>query len=131
MATITFTIPGEPVGAPRMTQRDRWQKRPCVIRYRAWKDSARQAANGMIPPVASIESLSWVAWFVPPASWSNKKKAAALGQLHRSRPDRDNIDKAVLDALFPEDSGIASGRIEKRWGNESRVEVEIRTIGEI
>lgn len=44
--------------------------------------------------------------------------------LHRAKPDRDNIDKALLDALFNDDSGIASGLIEKRWddGNGPRIE---------
>lgn len=112
---ITFTIPGDPIGAPRMTQLDKWKQRPCVVRYRAWKDAARLAA-GQLPPSDQIESVSWVAVFSMPASWSKKKRAAMVGQLHRQKPDRDNIDKAVLDALFPDDEQIAKGMIEKRWG---------------
>ena len=119
-----FIIEAEPMGAPRMTQSDKWKKRPCVMRYRDWKDKARAAA-GELPPVETIQSVSWLAVFSTPKSWSKKKKAAAIDQLHRSKPDRDNIDKALLDALFPEDSGIAAGTLEKRWGIAERLEVEI------
>jgi len=123
---IRFTVYGDPVGAPRMTQQDKWKQRPCVMRYRAWKDAARLAA-GQLPDANSVMRLSWVAYFSPPPSWSAKKRHLAYGTLHRSRPDRDNVDKAVLDALFSEDSAIASGTIEKRWGVAERIEIEIET----
>jgi Holliday junction resolvase RusA-like endonuclease len=123
--TKRFTVYGRPVGAPRMTQRDNWKQRPCVMRYRAWKDEIRKVVCWDMPPVEQIQSVSWVAYFEPPTSWSAKKKAAALGKLHRSKPDRDNVDKAILDTLFKEDSGIASGMIEKRWGTPERIEVSI------
>lgn len=123
---IRFSIPGEPIGAPRMTQQDKWKQRPCVVRYRQWKDEARRAA-GELPPVEDIASVSWVAYFVPPASWSKKRREAAIGTLHRSKPDRDNIDKALLDALFPNDQGVAAGVIRKVWGRECRLDVTIET----
>lgn len=124
MSAIRFTIEGDPVPAPRMTQRDKWMKRPCVVRYRAWKDKARASA-GELPPVETIASVSWLAVFSPPKSWSKKRRAAAIGKLHRSKPDRDNLDKALLDALFPEDSGIAAGTLRKIWGVAERMEVVI------
>jgi len=123
---IEFTIPGDPIGAPRMTQRDKWKQRPCVMKYRAWKDKAREVA-GELPPADQIERVSWVAVFTPPASWSKKRRAAVIGTLHRNKPDRDNIDKALLDALFPEDQAIAAGTIEKRWGIAEGLTVTIET----
>jgi Holliday junction resolvase RusA-like endonuclease len=124
MRRIEFTIPGDPIGAPRMTQRDRWKRRPVVLKYFAWRDKARAAA-GPMPPAEQVESLSWVAYFSPPVSWSKKKQAAAIGTLHRAKPDRDNIDKAILDSLFGEDQAIAKGTIEKRWGIAERLEITI------
>lgn len=126
MPVIKFTIEGDPIGAPRMTQRDRWKKRPVVLRYFAWRDKAREAA-GELPPAEQIESLSWVAYFSPPVSWSKKKRTAVLGQLHRAKPDRDNIDKAILDALFEKDQNIAKGSVEKRWDVYERLEITITT----
>ena len=112
-----------PMGKPRMTQRDRWKKRPRVLRYNAFKDTLRLSTIGKLPKDPS--RLSWIAYLPIPASWPKKKKSEMAGKLHRQRPDRDNIDKAILDTLFKEDSGIASGMIEKRWddGNGPRLEI--------
>ena len=123
--TIRFTIPGLPIGKPRMTQRDRWAKRKCVLKYRDWADLARAVA-GPLPPADTVLSLSWVATFVPAASHSKAKRDAMIGQLHRQKPDRDNIDKAVLDALYPDgDAAIPGGTIRKVWGTTAKLEIEI------
>ena len=121
---INITLPGTPIGKPRMTRQDKWQQRPRVMRYREWCDTARKVA-GELPPADQIASLSWVAYFAPPKSWSKKRREAAIGTLHRQTPDRDNIDKAVLDCFFKEDSGIAAGSIEKRWGLVARLEIVV------
>jgi len=115
----------KPMGKPRMTRRDKWKKRPCVVRYRAFADALRLAA-GELPPTELIEDLSWVATFAFPKSYSKKKRTALMGQLHRSTPDRDNCDKAVLDILFKQDSAIAKGTIEKRWGETDSLEIVIK-----
>lgn len=122
--TVTITIPGPPLGKPRMTQRDKWKQRPCVMRYRSWADMARLYA-GRLPEPGAVLRLDWTAYFEPPPSWAKRKRAEAIGTLHQSKPDRDNIDKAILDALFRSDSAIAWGTIEKRWGSPARLEVRI------
>lgn len=127
LGVIEIVIPGTPIGKPRMTQRDKWATRDCVMRYRSWADKVRAMA-GVLPATELIDRLDWVAYFEPPKSWSAKKQAAALGSLHRSKPDRDNIDKAVLDALFKSDSSIARGTIEKLWGEPSRLEIRICVV---
>lgn len=129
--SIRFTVDATPMGAPRMTQRDRWAKRDCVTRYWAFKDAIRKAIGDQLAGVSAndVLSLSWTAYFSPPASWSKKKREEAMGKLHRSKPDRDNLDKGVMDSLFEQDAGIATGVIAKRWGEPPRIEVEI-CIGE-
>ncbi len=122
--TLKFTIPGEPIGKPRMTRSDKWKRRECVLRYRDWADKARLATSGRLPPTLHILRLSCAAYFCPPASWSKKKQSACLGQLHRSKPDADNVLKC-LDALFPEDCGLAALAIEKRWDLVPRLEITI------
>jgi len=113
----------KPMGKPRMTQRDVWKKRPCVMRYRAFCDDLR--ARVVVPD--DVAQLSWIAYLPMPKSWSKKKTDVMRGQPHRQRPDRDNIDKAILDALFKDDSGVYSGHIEKRWddGKGMRLEIEM------
>lgn len=126
---ITYTVPGRPIAAPRMTQSDRWKQRPCVVQYRSWKDLIRLHCSP-IPAALEVVSLSWVAYFAPPESWSKKKKQATIGTLHRTKPDRDNLDKALLDALFPDgDQAIAQGTIRKEWGTFERLEITIETEG--
>ena len=128
-------FPVVPMGKPRMTQRDRWKKRPAVTRYHAFKDSLRECLTALphlrsVIDSGTVYSLSWTAYLPIPGSWTKRKKAAMAGTLHRQKPDRDNIDKAILDALFAEDSGIAAGHLEKRWddGKGPRLEVTFETI---
>lgn len=126
MPTLTFSVPGPPMAKPRMTRRDRWKLRPCVVRYREWCDRARLAA-GEVPTADRVTDLSWVACFRPAPSWSQKRQLEAIGKPHRQAPDRDNIDKAVLDCLYPKgDQGIARGTIEKKWVWEPRIVITIK-----
>ena len=130
MESITIIFSVTPIGKPRMTQRDKWAKRPAVVRYYEFKD--RMLAIGSSNETlfqfmqdGGLCGLSWLAFLPMPESWSKRKKAEMSGKLHRTKPDRDNIDKAILDALFTNDSGIATGHIEKRWddGNGPRIEI--------
>ena len=122
--TITITVYGEPLGKPRMTRQDKWKQRPRVMRYREWCNRLRPNLPPDIKPEFVVD-LSWIAYFEPPKSWSKKKRVAIIGQLHRSKPDRDNIDKAILDCLFKSDSAIANGTLRKVWGTESKIVITI------
>lgn len=118
----------EPMGKPRMTRRDKWAKRDCVVRYYAFADELRRQVQGLLPP--DVAELSWTAYFSMPESWSKKKKAQHTGQVHRAKPDRDNVDKAILDSLFEDDSGIASGTLCKRWddGHGARIVIVAKSF---
>lgn len=125
--TLKFSIPGQPVGKPRMSQRDKWQKRPCVMRYRAWADKARASVpKGEI--LGIYREISFVAYLEFPKSYSITKRAWLTGQPHFQKPDGDNVLKAILDSLFPEDKCIWKFSGEKRWedGRGPRIEVELR-----
>lgn len=125
--TMTITMPGAAVGKPRMTQRDKWAKRDCVMRYRAWADHLRLLVHaiGGLPETERILDVSWVARFEPPKSTSKARRAGMIGQIHRVKPDRDNIDKAVLDVLFEKDQGIGCGTIRKEWAEQSSLTITI------
>lgn len=100
-----------PMGKPRMTQRDRWKKRPVVLRYHAFCDEIR-AMGVHIPPAGAH-----IVFVLPMAdSWSAKKKEAMNRMPHQQKPDKDNLEKALLDALFGDDSHIWDSRISKVWG---------------
>jgi len=103
----------KPVPKPRQTKADKWQKRPSVLRYRAFADELRLKLdrdfdfNG-----AGIEFI------VPmPKSWSKKKKAEKDRMPHTATPDLDNLLKALLDAHMGDDAGIHTLRtVAKTWG---------------
>lgn len=118
----SFIVLIEPMGAPRMTQRDKWKKRPVVLRYFAFKDKMRAACKRIMTAPATV---SWTAYFPMPESWSAKKKAAMSGKPHCTKPDRDNVDKAILDALFEQDQCVATGTITKRWDDGLGARIEI------
>lgn len=113
-----------PMGKPRMTQRDKWLKpaRKVIARYWAYKDVLVLQANleGYIPSdVLSVQ------FNIPmPKSWSKKKREAMNGQPHRQKPDLDNLLKAFQDCLCKEDSYIwGYSRCAKMWSLEGSIEV--------
>jgi Holliday junction resolvase RusA-like endonuclease len=103
------------MGKPRMTRRDRWAKRPCVLRYRAQADHLRLA--GLRLPMRYVA----VVFLRMPDSWSMAERRRQAGQPHLVRPDADNITKALLDSLAPSDAHLWDGRLQKRWAWHGRL----------
>ena len=93
-----------PLPKPRMTQRDRWSKRPCVLRYWEYADKLREEASFF--KYSPEDELS-VHFYIPmPKSWSKKKKKTYNNQPHQQKPDLDNLIKAFQDILCKEDQFI-------------------------
>lgn len=122
-------VPVVPIGKPRMTRRDKWLKRPATDKYWSFGDELR-ALLGIAHKLPSAPAnVSWTAYFPMPQSWSKKKQQEMSGKPHQARPDRDNVDKAVLDSLFLDDSTAASGNLQKRWDDGKGARIEI-VLGE-
>ena len=112
----TYSVEVTPVPKPRMTQSDRWKKRPAVVRYYRYKDDLVFAAlaQGFV-----LESEIELDFYLPmPKSWSKKKQAEMDGKPHQAKPDIDNLAKAVMDALLDEDSHVWSLRARKFWSSQ-------------
>ena len=122
--TVSFTVPGEVVGKPRMTRRDKWQKRECVLHYRDYCDRIRAAAGEVSHLPDKIRAVVYIAM---PTSWSQRKKQQMNGQPHQSKPDSSNIIKGIEDALFEEDSCLWAISLEKFWcwSEDARTEVTV------
>jgi Holliday junction resolvase RusA-like endonuclease len=82
------------------------------------------------PDCRLIREISICSFFsMPmPASWSKKRKNQELGKAHTQRPDVDNLQKHVFDAmkkaeLFVDDSVIAAEYSEKRWALEGGIHI--------
>ena len=108
-----------PVPAPRMTRSDKWAKRPCVMRYFAFRDEVKLRK-------VTIEPFgSHIIFYLPmPKSWSRKKKAKMLGMPHQQTPDTDNLGKAILDAVFGDDSHVYDIRFSKYWSDIGKIEIK-------
>lgn len=105
-----------PVPKPRMTQRDRWAKRPAVERYYHFADELREQWEGEVPPMFRI-----VFMMPMPKSWSKKKRMEMTGRPHQQRPDVDNLTKAFLDALCEDDSYVYHVDAAKHWSEEGGI----------
>lgn len=107
-----------PVPKPRMTQRDKWAKRPAVMRYRAFCDECR--ANNM-----TIDDRgACIIFTLPmPKTWSAKKSALMDGTPHQQKPDIDNLIKAVFDAVLKEDCHVWQISACKVWGREGSITI--------
>lgn len=101
-----------PVPKPRMTQRDKWAKRPPVMRYRAFcAEIILKAGNFQLPDAYKVRFVMPM-----PKTWSAAKKQEMLGKPHQQTPDLDNLVKALNDAFLKEDKTIHHIDAEKYWG---------------
>lgn len=119
-----------PMGAVRMTQSDRWKKDPnhvdprkrqrsAVGKYFAFKNLLQLQANQMKFEMG--QTLDAVYLIPMPNSWSAKKKEKMNGTPCLTKPDTDNITKAVKDALRKDDGDIWWERAEKRWAYKGSI----------
>jgi Holliday junction resolvase RusA-like endonuclease len=113
-----------PVPAPRQVESDKWNPRPSVIRYRAFRDAVKAA--GMTLPSIPCKITFYIEM---PKSWSAKKKAAMNGKPHEQAPDADNLGKAALDAIFQQRDGQSDEHVwsiwfEKRWSETPHIAIE-------
>lgn len=124
---VRYVLNVVPTGKPRMTQRDKWQKRPAVLRYREFADRLRYEARraGFSVPEAGLS----LEFHIPmPPSWTKKKRRAMDGQPHQQKPDIDNLTKALMDALLPDDSRVWSLDAQtKRWSTEGKIVAVVRS----
>ena len=110
--------PITPVPRPRETQRDKWNPRKCVQRFRWFRDLVK--SYGVELPVSGAHVIFTIEM---PKSWSNKKKAKMDGRPHQQTPDLDNMLKALSDSVYSEDKIIYDIRVSKKWGKNGSIEV--------
>ncbi len=100
------------------------------------KAKARRVMRGL--PIMTGPVTCRLKFSMPiPKSWARRKRSdAALGLIRpASRPDLDNLLKAILDALnlivFVDDSQITDLIVTKRYAEEPGVEVTVAEIADI
>ena len=107
---------------PRMTRRDKWDTRPCVMTYWAYCDELRLRINqAKLIPTGSFK----IVFYLPiPESFSMKKRKSYEGRIHDKKPDLDNLLKAWQDALYQNDSCVYHVEMDKFYSLNPRIEVE-------
>lgn len=106
-----------PVPKPRMSQRDAWEKRPTVQRYRAFCDEIRLKG-------AKLPHAYRLLFVMPmPESWPEEYRSAMNGKPCLLKPDASNLVKATEDALCRKDECLHNIGAIKRWGFEGRIEI--------
>ncbi len=117
----TLVLNVAPMPAPRLNRKSRFnpEKKQLFKAYMAWKKTVQLLAQqaGWEP----TESLH-VTFILPmPKSWSKTKRKQMIHTPHRQKPDRNNLMKALEDALYQDDSGVWKSTEEKLWGPEGKI----------
>lgn len=106
-----------PVPKPRMSQRDTWEKRPAVLRYRAFCDEIRLKG-------AKLPHAYRAVFILPmPEAWPDDLKAQMAGRPALLKPDTSNLIKALEDALVAKDEALFCIGGLKFWGYEGRITI--------
>lgn len=119
----SFLYKGVIIPKPRMTRADTWKKRPIVLHYFQFKDEInKQAKNQDFILGGDFNILFKIPM---PKSWSNKKRVEFDNTPHKSRPDLDNLLKAVQDCLLKEDGLVWKVTAIKLWtSGEAKIYIE-------
>jgi Holliday junction resolvase RusA-like endonuclease len=107
-----------PFPKPRMTRGSTWS--PAAKRYWAFKDEVKLLARSKRLVLSG--SGDTIVFLLPmPFGWAKSKKNSSLLAPHRSRPDLDNLLKALWDALEIEDKHIYGVTAIKLWSNTGAI----------
>ena len=109
-----------------MSRRDTFDPSPRVRKFKSFREEVQ--LRGIIVPNYGYRLV----FVMPmPNSWSKKKKAAMCGTIHQQTPDKDNLEKGLLDAINYgkgnaknlDDKQVADGRVTKVWGYHGSITV--------
>jgi len=119
---LLISFPVDPIGKPRMTQSDKWKKRKVTDRYWEMKDHLNiiATAQGFVMPESDYRIVAYIPM---PDGWTKEDKEKMDNTKHQMKPDKDNIEKAILDSLCKDDSYVWDGRITKLWAYKERIDI--------
>lgn len=137
---VTFKVIGAPVGKarPRFTRTGHTYTPAKSKNYE--KKIAQEAwvamANKKLNPTECSVHLEMDAYLPVPVSWSKKKQnQARMGALRPSKPDIDNIIKAILDGcnkvIYNDDAQVHSIRARKlyeTYENPPSIDVKVSWV---
>jgi Holliday junction resolvase RusA-like endonuclease len=101
-----------PTPAPRQSRRDKFKPSKAVLNYRAFRDQVAYQIQEL------PEDFFHAVFLIPVwPSWSEKKKREHVGHPHLGKPDKDNLEKALVDAVYRDrdDSHVWNSASTKIW----------------
>lgn len=142
MIVLAFTVkgPGVPKGRPRFTRQGRAYTPKATENFEKWvRANAKQTMmkNGVRMIESGAVSIKIMFRFAPPASWSNKRRQAAIAARAPkiTKPDLDNLVKAVTDAMnavvYDDDNRIYSIEACKICGPVDDIGIVVQTVESI
>lgn len=138
-ASIAFTVPGMPVGKgrPRFARRGKfistYTPEPTATYENLVRVYAAEAMRGA-PCIEGAVRVNVSLFVIPPESWSNKKRLAALaGAVYpTTKPDIDNVIKLLADAMngivWRDDKQMVDLRVQKRYASAASVVVLVEAL---
>lgn len=136
MTRLEFTVPGQPVAKGRarsfvLNGSVRHHTPEKTVRYESTVALMASAAMQGAPLIDGPLAVQIGAFFLIPASWSQKKRTQAMcGNIRPTgRPDLDNIAKAICDAcngvVWRDDSAVVTLSMHKWYSDAPRVQVVV------
>ena len=139
---IVFTVLGEPVGKarPRAFRAGNSVRMYTPAKTKTYEQVVASAgliamADAKSLPITGAVLLDLSISVGIPASWSKKRKAAALAgnEYPAKKPDADNIIKAICDGLngiaWVDDAQVVDVIARKRYSADPGVHVQIQPMG--
>lgn len=133
---IAFTVPGAPTGKGRakIVKIGGFSRMATPAKTIAYEGLVAHAAQQAMAGAPLLEHAAGVNIFIDapvPASWSGKKQRQALAGevLPTTKPDCDNVVKAIFDGLngvlWRDDVLVVDLRVRKRYAAVPCVRVEV------
>lgn len=133
---ITFTVPGAPQGKgrPRIVKIGAFTRLAADKKTASYEGLVAHAAHVAMAGRPMLDGPIGCSVFIDapvPASWSQKKQRQALAGevLPTTKPDTDNVVKAIFDGLngvlWRDDVLVVDLRVRKRYAATPCVRVEV------
>lgn len=136
---IAFTIPGQPVpkGRPKFARRGAHVVAYTPAKTASYENLVKLAATTAmcgVQPTARPVALQVTLNLQVPASWSNKRRAAAVAGTicATKKPDADNVLKGIKDGcngiVWADDAQVVRIMIEKRYSETPSALVRVLEV---
>lgn len=136
---IVFHVPGQPVGKgrPRIGRVAGHARMFTPEKTASYESTVKLFASQAMAGRPLLDGAVRVTLHIAcqiPASWSQKKQASAAagGVMPTTKPDVDNVEKAIFDAMngivWKDDVQVVSVVKDKRYGSAPGVSVRVEEL---